>query len=67
VAVDLDDLAGNQQFFADFYPEFIVNTSYENDQEKKIVLSSDPEMGKVITNLEKTNKVLKDEIKGWSV
>ena len=32
VAADLDDAAENQQFFSDFYPEYIVNTTYELDQ-----------------------------------
>ncbi len=32
VAGDLDNVAENQQFFSEFYPEYIVNTTYEIDQ-----------------------------------
>ena len=43
----------------DFYPQFIVNTTYENDQEKKVINTNEPEWYKIMMNLEKINFKLK--------
>ena len=65
VARSIDQINSEGQFITDFYPEFITESVYEEDQEKKIVGSTDPELAKVMANLERSNRVLKEEMKGW--
>ncbi len=68
VAHDIDDIAMvvGPESLTDFYPTFILNTTYDVDQEKKIIASSDPELVKIIANLERMNKTYKEDIKGWT-
>lgn len=54
-----------EYFITDFYPTFALNCTYELDQEKKIISDTDIELGKIMDNLERSNKNLKEEIKGW--
>lgn len=65
VAKNIDQINTEDHFITDFYPDFITESVYHEDQEKKIVASTDPELAQIIHNLEKHNKVLKEEIKGW--
>jgi len=58
-------VSAEEYFITDFYPEFAVNCTYENDQEKKIIAHHDIELSKVIDNLERNNRNLKSEFKGW--
>lgn len=65
VAKNIEEIDGEKQFITDFYPSFIWESTYEQDQEKKIVANSDPELAKIILNLERNNKLLKDDMRAW--
>ena len=65
VAKNIDDVNSEDYFITDFYPQFISECVYEDDEEKKVIVNTDPELAKVIANLERTNRVLKEEIRGW--
>ena len=65
VAKNIQEIDGQKQFITDFYPSFIWESTYEEEQEKKIVSSSDPQLAKILQNLQKNNKVLKDDMRAW--
>ena len=65
VAKNIEEIEGEKDFITDFYPPFIWESTYEEEQEKKIVASSDPELAKIIQSLEKNNKLLKDDMRAW--
>jgi hypothetical protein len=37
VAKNIDDIDGERDFITDFYPKFISESTYEEDQEKRVV------------------------------
>jgi uncharacterized membrane-anchored protein YhcB (DUF1043 family) len=65
VAKNIEDLDGEGEFITDFYPKFISESTYEEEQEKRIVANTDPELAKIIFNLEKNNKLLKEDMRSW--
>lgn len=42
-----------------------MDCTYEDDQEKKIIMPHDVELGRIVENLERGNRKLKEEWKGW--
>jgi hypothetical protein len=42
VAKNIDDVNNEDVFITDFYPRFISESIYEDDEEKKIVVGTDP-------------------------
>lgn len=65
IAKNIEDIGGEGDFITDFYPKFIWESTYEEDQQKKIVVNTDPELAKIIQNLERNNKVLKEDMRSW--
>ena len=65
VAKNIEEIDGEGEFITDFYPQFIWECNYENEQEKQIIRNTDPELAKVLQNLEKNNKVLKEDMRSW--
>ena len=51
VAKNIEEIDGQREFITDFYPKFIWESTYEEDQEKKIVNNTDPELANIITSL----------------
>ena len=41
VAMNIEEIEGANEFITDFYPKFIWESTYEEDQEKNIVAKSD--------------------------
>lgn len=65
VARNIEEVGGEGDFITDFYPRFIWESTYEEDQEKRIVANSDPELAKIIDTLERNNRLLKDDMRSW--
>ena len=65
VGKNVDDVSAEEYFITDFYPNFVFETTYEMDEEKRIIASTDPEMAKLMENLERGNRNLKEELKSW--
>lgn len=65
VAKNIEDIDGEKEFITDFYPNFIWESTYEEEQEKKIVANTDPELSKIIQQLERNNRLLKDDMRAW--
>ena len=42
VAKNIDEIDGEKEFITDFYPKFIWESTYQEEQEKKIVANTDP-------------------------
>lgn len=61
----MDEATIEEYFITDFYPSFVFECTYEADEEKRIIASTDPEMAKMMDNLERGNRNLKEELKGW--
>jgi hypothetical protein len=47
VALSIDYVMGEEYFITDFYPSFVLESTYTLDDEKKI-FSNDPELKKII-------------------
>lgn len=65
VAKNIEEIDADGEFITDFYPKFISESTYEEEQEKRIVNNTDPDLAKVIFNLEKNNKLLKEDMRSW--
>lgn len=59
MAKNVEEASHDKLFITDFYPEPALQIRYDNDEEKKIVSSTNEEMGKIISSLEKNNSILK--------
>ncbi len=42
VAKNIQEIDGEKEFITDFYPKFIWESTYEEEQEKKIIANTDP-------------------------
>ena len=42
MAKNIDEVNSEEHFITDFYPPFISDCVYEDDEEKKIIASTDP-------------------------
>ena len=60
LAKNVDQANAREYFITDFYPEFALNSTYEDDEEKRIVATTDPELAKIMENLERNNRILKE-------
>ena len=65
VARNIEEIEADGDFITDFYPKFISDSTYEEEQEKRIVNNTDPDLAKVIANLERSNKLLKEDMRSW--
>lgn len=65
VARNIEEIDAEGDFITDFYPRFVSEATYEEEQEKRIVNNTDPELAKVILSLERNNKLLKEDMRAW--
>lgn len=60
VGKTVDETSAEEYFITDFFPTAIYETTYELDEEKRIIAITDPEMARMMENLERGNRNLKE-------